>query len=212
MDDDREDIARRVEAQVGVRPPEALLDVWTGARPVDAAADVSLYGPDEIAERILTYEISDYAPELLLIGDDGGGAGLFVARNDPDPEVVLIGLGAVGSDDGTRVGRLSVLVADGFRSMRSAEDVRAEAAPSGPIDVLVTHRPEVKALVEIRRLFHLSLPISALTAADTHYPMVVLTDVYYGRYAEAINQLHVRYQCLAVRPHVTAERPATGRS
>ncbi|MEU7590907.1 hypothetical protein AB0A95_32010 [Micromonospora sp. NPDC049230] len=204
MDDGREQIARRVEAQVGVRPPEALLDVWTGARPVDAAADVSLYGPDEIAERNLTYEISDYAPGLLLIGDDGGGAGLFVARNDPAPEVVLIGLGAVGSDDGTRVGRLSGLAVDGFRSMKSAEDVGDEAAPTGPIDILVTHRPGMKALMEIRRLFHLSLPISALIAADAHYPMVVLTDVYYGKYAEALGQLNLRYQCLAVRPHVTA--------
>ncbi|WP_433126616.1 hypothetical protein ACQPWW_27915 [Micromonospora sp. CA-240977] len=204
MDDDRESIAKQVEAQVGVRPPEALLDVWTGERPVDAAADVSVYGPDEIAERNLTYEISDYAPDLLLIGDDGGGDGLFVATNDPDPEVVLIGLGAVGTSDGTRVGRLSGLVAEGFRSINSAEDVRDAATPTGPIDVLVTHRPGVKALVEIRKLLHLSVPISALTAADAHYPMVVLTDVYHGRYAEAINQVNLRHQCLAVRPHVTA--------
>ncbi|MEU8289331.1 hypothetical protein AB0C01_33820 [Micromonospora sp. NPDC048905] len=203
MDDDRESLAKQVEAQVGVRPPEALLDVWTGERPVDAAADVSVYGPDEIAERNRTYEIPDYAPDLLLIGDDGGGAGLFVARNDSDPEVVLIGLGAVGTVDGTPAGQLSLLAADGFRSIDSAEDLGDTAASTGPIDVLVTHRPGVRALVEIRKLFHLSLPISALTAADAHYPMVVLTDVHHGRYAEAIAQLNLRHRCLAVRPHVT---------
>ncbi|MET8044662.1 hypothetical protein ABZU25_27805 [Micromonospora sp. NPDC005215] len=203
MDDDRKAISQRVEAQMGVRPPEALLDVWTGVRPVDDEGDVYIYGPDEIADRNLAYEVPEYAPGLLLIGSDGGGDGLFVATNDPDPEVVLIDLGAVGTSDGRRAGRLSVLAAEGFRSINSAEDARIEPA-AGPIDVLVTHRPGVKALVEIRKLFHLSLPISALTAADAHYPMVVLTDVYYGKYAEAINQVNLRYECLAVRPHVAA--------
>ncbi|MFC7549587.1 hypothetical protein [Plantactinospora sp. GCM10030261] len=126
MTDDREEIARRVEAQVRVRPPAALLDVWTGVRTVDTEAadevvDLALYGPDEIAERNLTYEIAEYAPDLLLIGDDGGGRGLFVAGNDSDPEVVLVGLGAVGSDGGTRIGRLSSLLESGFRALVEAE-------------------------------------------------------------------------------------------
>ncbi|MGC4807019.1 hypothetical protein [Micromonospora sp. DT233] len=61
--------------------------VWAGARSVDTAAadtvaDVALYGPDEIAERNRTHEVPQYAPELLLIGDDGGGRGFFVARDD----------------------------------------------------------------------------------------------------------------------------------
>ncbi|MEU4476401.1 hypothetical protein [Micromonospora sp. NPDC023888] len=203
MDEDRKAISQRVEAQVGVRPPEALLDVWTGVRPVDDDGDVYVYGPDEIAERNLAYEVPEYAPGLLLIGNDGGGDGLFVATNDPDPEVVLIDLGAVGTSDGTRAGRLSVLAAEGFRSIDSTEDARLEAA-AGPIDVLVTHRPGVKAVMEMRKLLHLSLPISALTAADAQFPMVVLTDVYYAKYGEAISQLNMRYQCLAVRPHVAA--------
>ncbi|MFG1920189.1 hypothetical protein [Micromonospora sp. NPDC048898] len=184
-------------------PVEALLDVWTGARPVDDEGDVYVYGPDEIAERNLAYEVPEYAPGLLLIGSDGGGRGLFVATNDPDPEVFLIDLGAVGTSDGTSAGRLSVLAAEGFRSIDSTEDARLEPA-DGPIDVLVTHRPGVKAIVEMRKLFHLSLPISAFTAADAHYPMVVLTDVYHAKYGEVINQLNMRYQCLAVRPHVSA--------
>ncbi|MBC6460779.1 hypothetical protein [Actinomadura sp. HBU206391] len=119
--DDREDLARRIEAQVGVRPPEALLDIWTGITPVDVSVDVALYGPGEIAERNTTYEIPTYRPDLLLIGDDGGGRGFFVLRGDPDPDVFRIGLGAVGSDDGARLGRLAALAADGFRSISDDE-------------------------------------------------------------------------------------------
>ncbi|MGC5290450.1 hypothetical protein [Micromonospora sp. DT231] len=204
MEDDRKAISQRVEAQLGVRPPVGLLDVWTGVRPVDEG-DVYVYGPDEIAERNLAYEVSEAAPGLLLIGSDGGGDGLFVATNDRDPEVFLIGLGAVGTSDGRRAGRLSVLVAEGFRSIDSTEDARPEAA-DGPIDVLVTRRPGVKAVVEMRKLFHLSLPISAFTAADAEFPMVLLTEVYNAKYGEAINQVNLRYRCLAVRSHVGAQR------
>ena len=115
--DDREDLARKVAAEVGVLPPAALLDVWTDVTPLDVSVDVDLYGPDEISERNTTYEIPIYRPDLLLIGTDGGGRGFFVQRGDPDAEVFRIGLGAVGSDDGTRLGRLATLVTDGFRSI-----------------------------------------------------------------------------------------------
>jgi hypothetical protein len=201
LNEDREAIIRQVEAQVGARPPEALLDVWTGATPVDAAVDVSLYGPAEIAERNLTYEVREYAPHLLLIGDDGGGQGLFVARNKPDPETLLIGLGALGSDGGTPIGRLSSLAADGFRAVHRVGTREGVPVPTGPIDVMITRPPGVKALVEIRKLLRLSLPISKLAGPDVQFPMVVLTNVRYAKYAENISQLNHRYRCLAVRPH-----------
>jgi hypothetical protein len=102
---------------LGVRPPEALLDIWMGVMSTDSSVDVYLYGPGEIAERNTTYQIPIYTPDLLLIGDDGGGRGLFVARGDPDPELIRIELGAVGSDDGDRLDRLAALAADGFRSI-----------------------------------------------------------------------------------------------
>ncbi|GHJ06994.1 hypothetical protein TPA0907_13610 [Micromonospora humidisoli] len=207
MNDDREEIARRVEAQARFRPPEALLDVWTGVRPMtaaEAAVDVSLYSPDEIAERNLTYEVAEYAPDMMLIGDDGGGRGLFVAGGDPDPEVLLIGLGAVGSDSGARIGRLSSLLENDFHALGLADAEEESPVPIDPIDILITHRPGVKAMVEIRRLLHLSLPVGALVGVDARFPMVVLTNVRYARYAEAIDQLNLSHRCLAVRPHIPA--------
>jgi hypothetical protein len=200
-EDGREAIARQVEAQLGARPPETLLDIWTGVTPTDSSVDVYLYGPEEIAERNSTYEIATYRPDLLLIGDDGGGRGLFVPRNDPDPEVFLIGLGAVGSDDGERVGRLAALAADAFRSMGNGDPGGNTSPSTEPIDVLITHRPAagVKALAEIRRLLGLSVPISQFTDVNADFPMVVLTNVRYPKYEKAITDINRRYGCLAVR-------------
>jgi hypothetical protein len=201
--DDREAIARRIEAQLGVRPPEALLDIWTGVTPTDSSVDVYMYGPDEIAERNTTFEIPVYRPDLLLMGDDGGGRGLFVTRNEADPEVFRIGLGAVGSDHGERIGRLSALAADGFRSTPDEGTGADKSPPLEPIDILIACRPTagVKALVDIRKLLGLSVPIGQLTAGNADFPMVVLTDVRYSKYEKAITEINRRYGCLAVRPH-----------
>lgn len=204
MRDAHDDLAHQVEAQVGSRPPEALLDVWTGAALVDGSADVYLYGPAEIAERNATYEVPTYRPDLLLIGDDGGGRGLFVPRDDPDPDLYLIGLGAVGSDEGERVATLTELAADAFRAMRIGDPADDWPPPAGPIDVLISHRPAAgtKALVEIRKLLGLDIPISELLSADVTFPMVVLTGVRYPKYATAITDLNQRFGCLAIRPRL----------
>ncbi|MBF9132872.1 hypothetical protein I0C86_28515 [Plantactinospora sp. S1510] len=131
--DDRGDLARRVAAQVGVLPPAALLDIWTDVTPLDVSVDVDLYDPGQISERNTTYEIPIYRPDLLLIGTDGGGRGFFVQRGDPDAEVVRIGLGAVGSDDGTRLGRLAALVTNGWPG--DDDDPQEDGEGDGPLGV-----------------------------------------------------------------------------
>ena len=64
---------------------------------------VTLYGTDDIVERNATFEIREYAPGLLLFGDDGGGRGFFVGVDADDVGVVAIDLGAVGSSEGSRI-------------------------------------------------------------------------------------------------------------
>jgi hypothetical protein len=201
--DGREAVVQQVEAELGVRPPDALLDIWTGVTPVNGLADVAVYGPHEIAERNSTYEVQIYRPDLLLIGDDGCGRGLFIVRSEPDPMVIRIGHGAIGSDDGERVGRLSALASDGFRSLPNDHSGGPDSPPTGPIDILLTGRPAagIKALFDVRRLLGLSMSMSQLTAADAAFPQVLLTNVRYSKYATAISELNERYGCLSTRSH-----------
>ena len=232
MDDDREELARQAQAQLGCRVPDTLLDIWTGHAPADRAADVLVYSPEDIAERNSTYEIPQYRPDLLLIGDDGGGRGLLIARDDPDPDVILMDLGAVGSDDGERIGRLTTLAATGFRSVNSTDAGTAVASgdpgatdsagagpgtadpasgapgtgewpPTAPIDILITHRPAAgaKALLEIRRLLGLTVPLSQLTSEAASFPVVALAGVRYAKYEKPFTEINQRHGCLAVRRH-----------
>jgi hypothetical protein len=207
MNNDRQAIAHQVEDQLGCRPPEALLDIWTGITPIDdPTVDVYIYEPRQrLAERNATYQVPIYRPDLLLIGDDGGGRGLFIPRGEADPDVIRIELGATSSDDGEVLGNLAALAADAFRPVRDAE-ARLAAEEPGTVDVLIARRPEagVRALVDIRKRFGLAVPISQLTSAEAVFPMVVLSDVYASKYERAITDLDERYHCLIIRPHKPA--------
>lgn len=57
---------------------------------------VHVYEPADVAERNETFEVAEYAPGWLLIGDDSGGAGLFTRPGDP--VVYRLDLGAISPD------------------------------------------------------------------------------------------------------------------
>jgi hypothetical protein len=68
----------------------------------NATPNVTLYSLADLPERNLTYEVHQYAPSLLLIGDDGGGRGIFLSSLTSEAKVVpvvMVGFGAIGVDN-----------------------------------------------------------------------------------------------------------------
>ena len=58
-----------------------------------------VYGPQAIRERNETYEVREYAPDWVLIGDDSGGSGLFMRRHGRDrTSVFRLDLDAIEPD------------------------------------------------------------------------------------------------------------------
>jgi hypothetical protein len=71
----------------------------------------AIYGPHSLAERNTTYEVAEYAPGWVLIGDDGGGHGLLMRASGPAfapatarqaAEVYRLELGALCPDVATK--------------------------------------------------------------------------------------------------------------
>lgn len=54
---------------------------------------LSIYPTDVVFERNETFEVFKYCPDYLLIGDDSGGTGIMILRNENDPIVVKSGFG-----------------------------------------------------------------------------------------------------------------------
>ena len=191
---------RTVEADLGWRIPDVLRDVYEGRI---AIGEPFIYPLDGIVERNATFEISEYGPDLVLIGDDGGGRGFFIVRGDPDPDLLAIGLGAVGSDEGEVLGRLSVLLARRFDFVESASYRGIAEARMDTVDVLLVKKPEagIRAIWEIRRSLRLPMALSELAGQDKEYPIVLLSKVRLVKYEKLISALNQSFGCLDVRSH-----------
>jgi hypothetical protein len=64
---------------------------------VPNVVSLSLYSTDELSERNETYEVPIYLPDWLVIGDDGGGRGVFL--DVASGAVYLVGLGSMLRSD-----------------------------------------------------------------------------------------------------------------
>jgi len=70
---------------------------------------VKIYSLDELQERNETYEITEYAPGYILIGDDSGGKGFLLSLQKETSEIYSSGLGDM-SPNGFKV------IANSFQS------------------------------------------------------------------------------------------------
>ncbi|KAA2253955.1 hypothetical protein F0L68_31570 [Solihabitans fulvus] len=63
------------------------------------AAGTAVYETGAIAERNTTYEVAEYAPGFVLIGDDSGGRGFLVRAGDAATAVFSSDLGDLDPAD-----------------------------------------------------------------------------------------------------------------
>lgn len=65
----------------------------------DDKKSLTLYALDELSEQNKTYEVKEYLPGWLMIGDDGGGRGIFVKLDDDSAQPYLMGMGSMLMDE-----------------------------------------------------------------------------------------------------------------
>jgi hypothetical protein len=97
-----EDQITLLEQSLGLILPDmyrALLRCANGFTAQEDICSLILYSTEELIERNETYEVSVYAPELLMIGDDGGGRAILIERHQPDPAVYRVSMGSISPDD-----------------------------------------------------------------------------------------------------------------
>lgn len=83
-------------------PNASVAELWRMTPGLYLLDGTAIYGPHSIAERNATYEVEEYSPSWVLIGDDGGGAGYLMRRQGTaagrDNEVYRLDLGALSDD------------------------------------------------------------------------------------------------------------------
>lgn len=99
------------------------MTLWEVADGLMTDAGVTVYSTGCIGERNSTYEVAQYAPGFLLIGDNGGGRGFLLRTDDSGSAVFSSDLGDLAPED------LEVESAD-FASW--IESLRPTTAPPNP--------------------------------------------------------------------------------
>ncbi|MCX5238995.1 hypothetical protein OG824_27730 [Streptomyces prunicolor] len=118
-------------AGLGDGPTPSLARLWRSTPGVHLTGCVVIYGPQDILERNETYEVGEYQPDWILIGDDSGGRGLFVRRGGGErASVYRLDLGAGDNDiDSPGVGEW---VTDDLLGWLPARHGRSSGAGQGP--------------------------------------------------------------------------------
>lgn len=92
------DVAR-ARAEIAVSLPAPLVALWKVTDGLMTDAGVTVYSARCIGERNTTYEVAQYAPGYILIGDNSGGRGFLLQADEPNSTVFASDLGDLGPDD-----------------------------------------------------------------------------------------------------------------
>ena len=73
--------------------PAPLVALWSVRDGLLTESGAVVYSAGDIGERNATYEVAQYAPGFLLVGDDSGGRGFLLRADDPESAVFSCDLG-----------------------------------------------------------------------------------------------------------------------
>lgn len=157
-----------------------------------------VYGSADLVERNRTFEVAQWLPDHVAIGDDGGGA-LVIVRTRPSSPVWRIGAGALGSAEPVELaGSVEAWVARGCPTSVEDDDGDWPATADLYLDVL----PEGKLvnLVAIKNGLKLELGMSRLKELAGALPACLARDVPYGKYRQRCEALNRRFgPCVSLR-------------
>ncbi|WP_342534908.1 hypothetical protein MKY08_09190 [Lysinibacillus sp. FSL M8-0337] len=178
--------------------PSRLIEFWKSYNEVSFENGINIYGFDIAIERNGLYEVSTYAPEYILIGDDGGGQGLFLKKNS-DLNVFYQDFGALSLPFYT-------LDTDLFRWLENDPLIEDDFTLDEPdlidkVKVYVVRKPNEanKFIMEIRKFFNLKLSINAIREKLNSLPFLVIQDITIMKYGKTIEILNQKYNCIEVR-------------
>lgn len=179
--------------------PSRMIEFWKYFEEVTFENGINIYGFDIAVERNRLYEVSVYAPDYILIGDDGGGQGVFLKKNSDQLNVFYQDLGALSSS-------FYSLDIELFSWLENNPVIDEVDFPSDELDLIDEVKVYVvripndanKFIMEIRKCFNLKLSIIDIREKLNSLPFLVIQDITLMKYGKVIESLNQKYNCLEV--------------
>ncbi|MEY9972716.1 hypothetical protein ABH966_003092 [Lysinibacillus sp. RC46] len=191
--------ANEINTSLQTNIPTRLIEFWNFFEEVTFENGINIYGFNIAVERNGLYEVSVYAPDYILIGDDGGGQGVFLKKNSDQLNVFYQDLGALSSP-------LYSLDIDFFTWLENNPVIDEEDVPSVELDLIDEVKVYVvrvpndanKFIMDIRKCFNLKLSIKDIREKLNGLPFLVIQDITLMKYGKTIEILNQKYNCLEV--------------
>ncbi|WP_374967014.1 hypothetical protein [Lysinibacillus sp. RS5] len=176
-----------------------LIEFWEFFKEVTFENGINIYGFDIAMERNGVYEVSVYASDYILIGNDGEGQGVFLKKNSDQLNVFYQDLGALSSP-------FYSLDIDLFSWLENNPVIDDEESPSNELDLIDAVKVYIvripndvnKFIMEIRKYFNLKLSINDIREKLNGLPFLIIQDITLMKYGKIIEILNRKYNCLEV--------------
>ncbi len=90
---------RETEKELKFKIPGELEEVLRESNGFSCDSGVLVYGTSEIAERNMNYEVEEYAPGYLAIGDDGGDYVFLISQEEGEKKILAVDCGDMNPED-----------------------------------------------------------------------------------------------------------------
>lgn len=192
----------RVDATVAAtlaRLPDGHRRLLALSDGIELSSGALIYGSVDLVERNRTYEVADYLPDHVAIGDDGGGQ-LFLVREGSNSPVLRVGMGAIGSIAPVVLAETIEAWVEQGCPVQSAADL-AETATPDFADVLLVAIPGGKLtnLIAVKTELGLGVSIAELKALAAKLPACLMKNAPYGKFRKRCDTLNARFgHCLSL--------------
>ncbi|MCL2415983.1 MAG: hypothetical protein FWD01_04120 [Defluviitaleaceae bacterium] len=185
--------------------PSGIIELWKNYSEIGFENSILIYGFDIAKERNIQYETAKYVPDFLLIGDDGGGQGIFIKKSNEQLNVLYSEFGALGFSS---MRSLGINLFDWLQNNPSIGDKGAEDCEMvAYMDLFVVRLPHniTKFIFDARRDFNLPLSIREIRNGLNNLPYLLKEKITLMKYGGIIKKLNETYDCLKTAKSFSCE-------
>ncbi|MCL1983014.1 MAG: SMI1/KNR4 family protein [Clostridiales bacterium] len=182
--------------------PSDLIEFWKSYSEIVFENGLNVYGFDIAKERSIQYQIKEYAPNFLLIGDSGDGQGVFIEMNSERQNVFYLGLGALGS---LPLNSLEASLFDWLQENPTIDSGEIDdSAMLGYYDLFVSKLPHdtLRFIADVRRAFCLATSIKEIKNGMNNLPYLLVENITMMKYGDTIRALNNTHNCLELKGRV----------
>lgn len=191
---------QNIESSSGIQLPDVYKELLKYTNGFSIGGGVIIYGTDDILERNETWEVDQYAPGYVAVGDDGGGNVFIMLQGKEEKTVFLVDSGDMNPHHAIELNSDFINWLSGGCLIESAYKQTEELPYICNIVLIQAPDGGLKDLVKIKSVIGLDISTGELLKASKNPPAVLAEKFPYGKAKKLIEKLGPIGTVLNVKP------------